>query len=414
MGQASARAKNEPSAPAYYEWKPAGSPLTIHLSFAVIDQIESDIMKGFWSVPKRGAEVGGVLFGRIAASGDTTAVFIDDYEPVVCEYRRGPSYVLSEADRKRLDRALRKGDGERQVVGFYRSHTRLGLYLDQDDFALLQSYFANPNCVVLLVRPHAAKTSVGGFFFWEEGNIHRQSTYQEFPFSSAEIQKSLPQPAPAATASTTPPQPAAATARPASAPAPPRLRLPGRIRVPASILPGAAIALVALVAILAGYNILGSRAAKRAANNDALPALSIQRNGAYLQVDWNRNAPSVVNAQRGVLLITDGNRRRELHLDSRELRSGSVAYSPLTGDVRFRLDLLGGRTPVSASLRVVDGTRRPRLATAAREPARAAARTPAPAPAAAVVEAAHAPAPAATPSRQARIPRQHAFFDDGL
>ncbi len=406
MGQANARAK-KPSAPAYYEWRPPGGPLSVHISFAVIDQIESDVMKGFWSVPKRGAEVGGVLFGRIAGSGETTTVVIDDYEPVVCEYRRGPSYVLSEADRKRLDRALRKGDGERQVVGFYRSHTRLGLYLDQDDFGLLQSYFANPNCVVLLVRPHAAKTSVGGFFFWEEGNIHRQSTYLEFPFSSAEIQKSLPpQPAPAPVAAE-PAQPAAAPVRPAAAPAPPRLRLPVRIQVPASILPGAAIALLALVAILAGSHLLGSRAgAARAANNDSSPALSIQRNGAYLQVDWNRNAPSVLNAQRGVLLITDGNRRQELHLDSSELRSGSVAYSPLTGDVRFRLDLFGGSAPVSVSLRVVDGTRRPRPATAVREPA--------PSPAPAAVEAARVPEPASAPSRQARIARSHAFVDDGL
>ncbi len=54
-------------------------------------------MRGFGSVPKRGAEVGGFLIGTIRP-GVPAIVRIDDFEPVACEYRRGPSYLFTEED----------------------------------------------------------------------------------------------------------------------------------------------------------------------------------------------------------------------------------------------------------------------------------------------------------------------------
>ncbi len=422
------------SAPAYYEWKVQGHPLSIQLSFAVIDKLEADIMKGFWSVPKRGAEVGGVLFGRVAAGEDTVTVYVDDYEAVPCEYRRGPSYVLSESDRKRLERTLRRGDGERQVVGFYRSNTRLGLYLDQDDYALIQSCFANPNHVMLLVRPHASKTSVAGFFVWEEGAIHRQSTYQEFPFSSAEILKR--QQGPTAENETAQPAPAASAlaALPAARPAAPVADLrsagqrPAPRTVPAApqrpdwLVRAAAVArtvnrrgiglaaAVIFLLVLTEYQVLRSGRHPAQAAGYA-PALRIQRDGGFLQVKWNRQAQAVLDADRGLLEISDGGRRRELQLNSAELRNGSVAYAPATNDVRFRLDLVGGRTTVSESLRVVEAGEE-----AAQPPAEAQRQSnpTLPAQTATVRPAPAAPDSVAAAKPQARIPQRRAYFDDGL
>jgi hypothetical protein len=377
----------------------------------VIDQLEADVMKGFRSVPKRGAEVGGVLFGRVVASEDGTAVYVEDYEPVECEYRRGPSFVLSDADRRRLERTLRKGAAHRQIVGFYRSHTRLGLYLDQDDYALVQRYFPGPNQVFLLVRPNASKTSVGGFFVWEDGNIRRQSTYLEFPFSRAEILKGRQ----GVKCEAAREAGAAAPAQPApSAPAVPRRFTPALARV--RTVPWPRVGIAAAVLLCVGgleYSILRrfAQPVPAVAEADYSPALHIERNGQYLEVNWNRNAPSVVNAKHAVLDITDGARRRQLFLDPAQLRTGSVAYAPAGDDVSFRLEIVGAKTTIRESLRVVEGTARPAIQAAApRSPVE---------PRAPAVEKAQPPQLAVR--AQARMPAKHpgrvrrrGWFDEGL
>jgi hypothetical protein len=434
--------------PAYFEWRPASGAISIHLSFAVMDQLEADIMKGFCSVPKRGAEVGGILFGHAEISEFETVVHIDDFEPVECEYRRGPSYVLSDADKRRLERTLRKGRADRQVVGFYRSHTRPGLYLDQDDFGLIQSYFPGSSQVFLLVRPHASKTSTGGFFFWEEENLRRQATYLEFPFSRTEILKqtaggnasadsdsaAAPPPLEAP-----PPQPAAGVppgrgaVRPLVAPSSARWSAyAGSARAffentartaalyvrRAGWRPWAAAAIALVGLALVEYPLL-KLLARRTVAGDAEgrpPALRIERNGSYLQVDWNRNSSAVAQAQRGVLEITDGTFRQELQLDARQLRTGSVAYSPATHDVSFRLELVGANGSLSESLRVVEGTGQPASRNAGAQPPVTRPDLGLAGPPAAPVRTAatHSPRPRTAVRKPAHRTARSAWYDDGL
>lgn len=381
--ESTSRSVNEDT-PRYYEWRVPGHPLSVQLSLAVVERLETDIMKGFWAVPKRGMEVGGVLLGRIE-SGDETSVFIDDYEAVSCEHRRGPSYVLSEPDRKRLEKVLKRANGGKQVVGLYRSHTRLGLYLDQDDMAVIDSYFGNPNQVFLLVRPDATKPGAAGFFFREESELHRQSTYLEFPFSSAEIRKQMAAPEPgeaqAPPVAAVPPvvvppppvmdpvpvadTPPAATLPLASDPPPeperpvpvPRFALaaPPRLRqFKWKLAAGIAAGIVAFGAL--EYQVFDHFRRPAAVQANFAPSLSVEPSGGYLQVYWNRNAPAVLKAERGVLSITDGGFQKELNLDESQLRTGAVVYAPRGNEVNFRLDLLDGRTTVSESLRFVSGT----------------------------------------------------------
>src|SRR5690348_16897933 len=85
------------AAPGYYVWQAPGVPVTIHLRLDVVDRLNTDIMRGFGLVPKRGAEVGGVLVGTVE-SGKNTIVRIEDFEPVPCRYARGPSYLLTEPE----------------------------------------------------------------------------------------------------------------------------------------------------------------------------------------------------------------------------------------------------------------------------------------------------------------------------
>ena len=344
MGQASTRAT---ATSEYYTWKAPGQPLSIQISLNVVGQIEAALVRRFRTPPERSPEIGGVLFGRVAAGEG--AVFIDDYAPVECEYRRGLSYVLSGSDRRRLERTLRKGSRERRVVGFFRSHTRVGLYLDQDDYSLIQNYFSNPNYVFLLVRPSTNGTPTGGFFFWEEDSLRRHSTYLEFPFSVAEIGKGSgdADPVPAA-----PKPPAPAVPRPPVQAAAP---LPAIARPQRLTLRAAAIAVLLLASVgAAGYGVLKFSGARPSAGMTAnfSPAMWVTREGAYLHVRWRPDAPSIASARRGLLTITDGSRRKELQLDHRQLTTASIAYHPLGNDVSFRLELTGGNTIVSEALRL--------------------------------------------------------------
>lgn len=355
----------------FYEWKVAGSPVAIRLSLAAIERLSAAMTNGQGAAPKRGQEVGGVLLGR-AEIGETTTVVIEDCEPVECEHRRGPSYVLSASDRKRLEKVLRRRRGDRRVVGFYRSHTRPGLYLDQDDWAIIGDYFSNPSQVSLLVRPDAGKAATAGFFFWEEGDIHRQSTYLEFPLSSAEILKQGGR---------------VIEATPQAKPA--RVR-PHQTRWRAALAVVSGLAVFALLE----YQILDVLHQRSAAAAAPSPALTIERAGRYMRVDWDRSAPAVRKAARGVLSISEGSYRKDLELTAQQLRSGSVTYAPRGNEVSVRLELLGSLATVSKSLRFAD----PPLPIA-------------PPPVQAEAKAAPPPVPA---EAAARPKPRRAFFDDGL
>jgi len=72
-------------------------------------------------------------------------------------------------------------------VGFFRTHVRPGLFLDEHDFRTVQEFFADPNQVVLLVRPEPAGSLVAGFFFWEAGDMERSKSYRPFPLDDAAV-----------------------------------------------------------------------------------------------------------------------------------------------------------------------------------------------------------------------------------
>src|ERR1700676_717070 len=154
--------------PGYYVWELPGKPIVVHVYLDVIDRMSAEVMRGFGAVPKRGAEVGGVLLGTIE-EGERTIVRLDDFEPVACVYKRGPSYLFSADDGAAFDDACARlqPDSERPAyaVGYFRSHTRDGLSLAPEDIELMEYYFPSPSHIALLVKPFASRVSVASFFF---------------------------------------------------------------------------------------------------------------------------------------------------------------------------------------------------------------------------------------------------------
>ena len=117
----------------YYVWSVPQKPVSIHLNLNVVDPLAEDAREALAAMPRRGLEIGGLLLGRIHTPNEGQyIVAVDAAEVFEIEHVRGPSYILSSSDREELFRRVRKHDKAKkglQVVGFYRSHTRPGLFL---------------------------------------------------------------------------------------------------------------------------------------------------------------------------------------------------------------------------------------------------------------------------------------------
>lgn len=167
-----------------YVWEDPGDSIMIQVSLDLIEGLGAAVQQGLGTGP-RGNEIGGILLGR-PLPGFRRAILVEDFELAPCEHLRGASYTLSPKDQRLLGARL-AGHPGRRVVGYFRSHTRPGMYLDQDDFAIFSNYFPEPWQVFLLVRPSMEGPAMGGFFFWEEGDVNRRSTYRQFPFDRVRL-----------------------------------------------------------------------------------------------------------------------------------------------------------------------------------------------------------------------------------
>lgn len=192
------RAPEAPSSPrpdsGYYLWEAAGSPVSVRLNLDVIDRLGAGVTSKFTDLTGRGSEIGGVLLGRIT-NGNKKTFFVEDYELIECDYSDGPLFSLSDESKSRMVEQLHrlKTSSAHSVLGFFRSHTRKNLSLDQSDLALIRDYFAGPATVFLLIKPFAAKPSTAGFFVWEDGEIRAEQSYCQFPFKRAELVVRLPE-----------------------------------------------------------------------------------------------------------------------------------------------------------------------------------------------------------------------------
>ena len=119
----------------------------------------------------------------------------------------------------------------------------------------------------------------------------------------------------------------------------------------------AAFLAVAGIAGFFAYRDVGSSktATRRTTAETGLPLkLSVAEKLNQLDVTWDRNAPAIVRARRGVLAISDGLNKRDLELSGAQLRTGRVLYSRLSGDVGLRLEVFPeGQETVSESIRIV-------------------------------------------------------------
>lgn len=180
-----------PASPSgYYIWEPTGKDYAVYLYSEIIDRLNYEVMRGFGALPKRGAEVGGVLLGS-AERGAKLIVRVQDFESIHCEHLLGPSYVLSEKDLQELDRALERSAkaeaGELRVVGFFRSITRDAIQLTEQDLALLDARFPDDGAICLLVKPYNTRPNEAVVLCRENGAFPSEPQTRPFVFRRKEM-----------------------------------------------------------------------------------------------------------------------------------------------------------------------------------------------------------------------------------
>ena len=348
-------------------WSAPRWPYTVEYAPQSLDDIRLAVVDAFFSLPRGGAEIGGILLGCFR--GGTLRVL--DYRPLDCEHASGPSFTLSEGDHARMTELLAdaaRGSAERQPVGWYHSHTRSEIILSEADREIHFRYFPEPWQTALVLRPHAFQPARAAFFFREaDGSLIGDVGNREFALEPLEV-RPAPRGEPGAAAERVaerpadPPSPAPAAASPLPQPTEERpeeqpVPVPKFLdSPPASGSRGAvpALAILGVCLAVAGAafqtrELWIPRVAALYHRSQPAPPLFLGLNAidlaGQLQIRWDRDSPAVRQAAEGMLEIVDGATPHANALDSAHLQAGVFTYARQSErvDVTLSASLPDGR-----------------------------------------------------------------------
>jgi hypothetical protein len=326
-------------------WEPEGSGRRFLLEVDAIDELHPVVMKGYAAVPKRGAEVGGLLIGGVQPDGTTR---IAAFVPVAVEYAYGPSFQLSTRDRKLMEgKVVSMKAAGKTVVGMYRSNTRPKFELVASDIELFESFFSDPATCLLLIQPSMTRPTYAALL--DQSQIARRQIQprNQFPFRRRDL--GLPVKTTTGPSTTGPyPRPeellpieVAAEPEPLAAPQPTPAP-PVRATIRLSSLIG--YLLVTLVGLGLG-GVIGYQQGLKVGLNQSysqvfsLPITAV-RLGNEIIVQWPPASPAVRNALAGRLVLDDGRKPPTLvDLTPDQLRSGEAIYQDPAASLRGRLEL---------------------------------------------------------------------------
>jgi len=357
------------SDPKVGSWVVPESPVDVEYSLVVIEEIRQVVADGFQRLQRGGIEVGGVLYG----TREDRVLRVLAMREIACEHARGPTFHLSDSDRSALTAQLERDKEDMRlegllVVGWFLSHTRSDVTLQQSDLETYSAFFPEPWQVTLVVHPGRAGTMRAGFFVREpDGSVKGDRSYLEFNFPDRLAgvldrapRERRPQPpmGPAVERLTAPRYPTpqeSALQESALRENPEEPEPPERYDVPSfgqpsrpnpqldaypntgHKIPWTIIGIVAAVLIIA---VLGLRFLGPQLNAEPLALAVIERDG-QLQIQWNRASQTIANSKGGMLEIADGPDHRSVPMNRSELAQGSFTYARKTGDVQVRLVVNG-------------------------------------------------------------------------
>jgi proteasome lid subunit RPN8/RPN11 len=328
----------------------------------VLDDIRLAVVDAFFSLPRGGAEIGGILLGR----HERGRVTITDSAALECEHAFGPSFTLSKTDLARLEELLAPRKNSSTVpVGWYHSHTRSEIFLSDVDQEIHKRFFPEPWQVALVLKPHTLQPTRAGFFFREkDGSIHAAGSYHEFVLDPLPVR---PAPAPGESFApgngespgpmvvdgpvvdirrepeATPASPSPAAAERESRPEKPSQPAPdgtppGLLATPVAAPPARTWKWIGFLAAALGAGLavgayqtrdrwlpVAGTDSRSAAAPPAVTLTTIDHDGQLL-ISWDGTAPEILNSNGGILTIVDGGEPRRIPLDRTHLQTGSFTY----------------------------------------------------------------------------------------
>lgn len=377
------------ASPMFETWGGEDSPITIEYSLVVIEEIRHEVSQGLQKFARGGIEVGGILYG----TREGRTIRIKAARPIHCEHKRGPSFILSDTDRQRLQAQISEDASDPSLeglisVGWYVSHTRGDLSLTEEDQLLFKQYFNDPWHCTLVVRPGRGGTMRAAFFVWEpDMTVNADKSYKEFQFpdrlagvldrgpraerepreragfrTGPRLDPARPNESPAAQ----PSNPAADEAplefggsifgQAGKAPRPePAMHDEVEVDYPGqqegyhetSKTPWVMAILVVLVALAgAGWYVYLREPAPPPVPID----LAVIERDGVLDIGWNTSSPMVQSAVGGILEIVDGDQVQNVDLSVGQIQQGDYSYTRQTGNVQVRLKLLDSDGVVSEEL----------------------------------------------------------------
>lgn len=387
-------------------WKPEASALAIEYAVSVMEDLRQAGEQGFQTIPHGGIEIGAILFGTRTDS----TVRICEWRPIECSHARGPGFILTPADLQRLSESLAQARSEMpglEPVGWFHTHTRSEIFLSPEDIEIFSQYFPEPWQVALVMRLKKESPATAGFFVRQpDGALKSEASYQEFTVRPDPFALTRPRRPTSAAARGTDrhPRPPRVEGRPPAAPTPPPIvseplkapeirpatvptfrtaalhleeRVPEPEPLPAfltepppsqfrrKVIFGAVVAAILAALTLGGrwYWV-----------NQPPPSVGLRLEEAsdQLLIQWDRGAEPIRTAEGATLTIRDGKEIRNLVLDQRAVRLGTVTYAYREQDVEVRLIVMRqGQVAAEESTRFL-GRRSPTGTAAAPSPGAAA------------------------------------------
>ena len=363
-------------------WTVPESPVDIEYSMSVIEEIRTAVTEGFQRLARGGIEVGGILYGTVVGR----RLRIMAVREIACEHARGPTFHLSENDRELLRTQMEREREDPRLsgmspVGWYLSHTRSEITLQQSDLDTYNTYFREPWQVTMVIRPGRSSSMRAGFFVREgDGAVKTDQSYQDFQFPDrlagifdrpprergaaaerppekrmarheplTDLQSLAEGLAPSDLPAYRPPEPLGAEP---GTPAASEYTLAERVPLSSYTrdlplsggfpvrrkFPWTVIAVLAAGVVLA---ILGLRYFGPRLNPDPL-GLAVSEHDGQLQIQWSHGSRTISGASGGTIEIADGTAPKQtLALTPPQLASGSITYARKSGDVQVRMRVTG-------------------------------------------------------------------------
>ena len=310
-----------------YRWALATGLFEVWMDTEVLRRLSSDL-DGMGRLRGSQEELGGLLFGSGTATAAGSVLRVHAVE-TYC------STGLHQVIGIQKDRASTPADGQvdnvgkdaPKPVGYYWIASESHSGLSQRDTTLMGSRFRDPQSICIAIQSKENGDTGATFFYWRDQRL--ESMRAEFP---ALLDACVPNVQ----------RPREPIARHLAAPAT-RGSLAGYGK--------AALVSVAIgVLAFASWEFNQSHARNPKIEVATRPQSksfglkAAQRQGAVL-LSWNAQSGDIANAAEGLLSVTDGQLQTNTRLPAAQLAEGSYWYFPMSGHIRFDLDILcvGGR-----------------------------------------------------------------------